>query len=137
VFANFRQRVEGLRDAILNDGSKIVRREWALSVRERFYLTGKGQKSGLSAEAQSIVEDGNKKTWRMQPTEIHMTFGEYGTGQRGRATGEPAPAGYAYGNRAGMAARRFSRIAITTAAPQVRDMAILKARQFARNVTAS
>jgi len=135
IFSNFRSRIESLRDAMLTDGREIMRREWSLSVRERFYLTGKGLASGMSAEAEKIIEDGNRKTWRMTPTEIRMTFGEYGTGRRGAQSGQTAPAGYRYGQRQGMRARRFSRIAVSIAAPQVRDMAILKARSFAAHVT--
>lgn len=134
VFSDFRQRVEGLRDAILNDGRTILRREWALSVRARFFDTGAGLQSAGQGE---IVEEGNKKTYRLVPQAFYMIFGEYGTGRRGSSTGRPAPRGYRYGDRIGMTARRFSRIAVAVAAPQVRDMAILKARQFARHETVS
>jgi hypothetical protein len=134
VFNDFRSRVELLRDAILGDGSKILRREWALSVRARFFDTGAGLQSAGQGE---IVEEGNKKTYRLVPQAFYMIFGEYGTGRRGAQTGRPAPRGYRYGQRQGMTARRFSRIAVAVAAPQVRDMAILKARQFARHVTVS
>jgi hypothetical protein len=134
VFSDFRQRVEGLRDAILNDGRTILRREWALSVRARFFDTGAGLQSAGQGE---IVEEGNKKTYRLIPQAFYMIFGEYGTGRRGAATGRPAPRGYRYGDRAGMTARRFSRIAVAVAAPQVRDMAILKARQFSQRATVS
>src|SRR5687768_5802023 len=136
VFRDFRSRVESLRDAILDDGRKILRREWALSVRLRFYRTG----ATLNSATEETVEDGPRKTWRLTPTATnngapYPLFGEYGTGRRGRATGQPAPRGYRYGDRAGMSARRFSRIAVAVAAPQVRDMAILKARQFAKHAT--
>lgn len=132
VFNDFRSRVEGLRDAILADGRTILRREWALSVRARFFDTGAGLQSAGQGE---IVEEGDKKTYRLIPQAFYMIFGEYGTGRRGSATGRPAPAGYRYGDKPGMAARRFSRIAVAVAAPQVRDMAIQKARRFAQNAT--
>lgn len=134
VFRDFRERVEGLRDGILSEGRTILRREWALSVRARFFNTGAGLQSAGQGE---IVEEGNKKTYRLVPQAFYMIFGEYGTGRRGAATGRPAPRGYRYGSKPGMAARRFSRIAVTVAAPQVRDMAIQKARRFTQHVTVS
>jgi hypothetical protein len=134
IFNDFRSRVEGLRDSILADGRTILRREWALSVRARFFDTGAGLQSAGQGE---VIEEGHKKTYRLIPQAFYMTFGEYGTGRRGSATGRPAPAGYRYGDKPGMAARRFSRIAVSIAAPQVRDMAIQKTRQFARHVTVS
>lgn len=134
VFNDFRSRVESLRDVILADGRTILRREWALSVRARFFDTGAGLQSAGQGE---VVEEGNKKTYRLVPQAFYMIFGEYGTGRRGAQTGRPAPRGYRYGSKMGMTARRFSRVAVAVAAPQVRDMAILKARQFARHVTVS
>jgi hypothetical protein len=136
IFTDFRQRVEGLRDSIIADGRVIMRREWVLSVRQRFFRTG----ATANSFTEEVVEDGNRKTWRLTPTATnngapYPLFGEYGTGIRGAATGRPAPSGYRYGSRQGMSARRFSRIAAAVAAPQVRDMAILKARQFAAHVT--
>ena len=138
IFHDFRSRVGSLRDAILDDGSKILRREWALSVRLRFFRTG----ATLNSATEETVEDGNRKTWRLSPTATnngapYPLFGEYGTGRRGAQSGRPAPRGYRYGDRAGMTARRFSRIAVAAAAPQVRDVAILKARQFAQHATVS
>lgn len=123
---------------MLTDGSKILRREWALSVRLRFFRSG----ATLASAREEIVEDGNRKTWRLFPTATndgapYPLFGEYGTGRRGALSGQPAPAGYRYGQHPGMRARRFSRIAVAIASPQVRDMAILKARQFAQHVTVS
>jgi hypothetical protein len=132
VFSDFRQRVEGLRDSILTEGRTIIRREWSASVRQRFYRSGAGLQSAGQGE---IVTEGNKKSYRMAPQAFYMIFGEYGTGRRGAATGGPAPRGYRYGDKPGMTARRFSRIAIATAAPQVREMAISKARQFAQHLT--
>jgi hypothetical protein len=127
IFTDFRRRVEGLRDSILADGRKILRREWALSVRARFFDTGAGlQSAGLG----EIVADGDNRTYRMVPQAFYMVFGEYGTGREGVRTGQPAPAGYVYGQRKGMAARRFSRIAVAVARPQVDAMAVAKLRQF-------
>lgn len=138
IFTNFRQRVEGLRDSILADGQVIMRREWSLSVRQRFFRSG----ATLASVQEETVEEDNRKTWRLFPTATnegapYPLFGEYGTGRRGAASGQPAPTGYHYGQRAGMRARRFSRIAVSVASPQVGDMARLKARQFAQHVTVS
>jgi hypothetical protein len=139
IFHNLRQRVEGLRDEILADGSDILRREWALSVRERFYRTG----AMLQSAREETVEDGgNRKIWRLFPTATnngapYPLFGEYGTGRRGAKTGRPAPPGYRYGSSKGITARRFSRIAVSQSKPQVDGMARLKLRQFAGNVTVS
>ncbi len=138
IFTDFRQRVEGLRDSIIRGGRIIVRREFALSIRQRWYDSG----ATANSLREELVTDGQRKTWRIFPTATrdgapYPLFGEYGTGQRGSTTGQPAPRGYRYGSRLGMAARRYGRQAVATAAPQVRDMAILKARQFARNVTVS
>jgi hypothetical protein len=131
VFHDLRQRVERLRDEIVADGGAILKREYLLSIRARWFRSG--------ATAASLVEetvtDGNRKTFRIGPTATrngapYPLFGEYGTGRRGAATGGPAPSGYRYGDKLGMTARRFSRIAVAQAKPQVDDMARVKLRQF-------
>lgn len=132
IFSDFRQRVEGLRDEILADGRTIIRREWSLSVRKRFFRTGAGLQS--AGQGETIIE-GDTKTYRLIPQAFYMIFGEYGTGRRGSVTGRPAPAGYRYGDRQGMAARRFSRIAVATAKPQVDAAARRRVRQFAAHMT--
>lgn len=131
VFRNFRQRVERLRDDILDEGGQILEREERLSIRARWFRTG-ATESSLQKE---VVTEGNKKTFRLFPTATNRgapypLFGEYGTGRRGAATGGPAPRGYRYGDRAGITARRFSRIAVEQAKPKVDDMARLRLRQF-------
>ncbi len=138
IFGNFRSRVESLRDSLIADGQVIMRREWQLSVRLRFFASG----ATLASAREEVVAEGNRKTWRLFPTATnegapYPMFGEYGTGRRGALTGQPAPSGYRYGQRAGMRARRYSRIAVAVASPQVRDMAIFKARQFAQRATVS
>ena len=40
IFTDFRERVEQLRDSILRGAQPIVRREWAISVRARWFRTG-------------------------------------------------------------------------------------------------
>jgi hypothetical protein len=131
VFRNLQQRVERLRDEILTDGGKILKREYQFSIRARWFRSG--------ATAGSVVEetvtDGNRKSFRLRPTATnngapYPLFGEYGTGRRGALTGGPAPSGYRYGDKPGMAARRFSRIAVAQAKPQIDDMARLKLRQL-------
>lgn len=121
IFRNFRSRVERLRDDILTEGGKILRREEESSIRLRWFDSGKT----LSSLSEEIVTDGERKTYRLTSTATskrgapYPLFGEYGTGRRGRATGRPAPRGYRYGDHAGMRARRFSRIAVAIAQPQV------------------
>lgn len=132
VFRRFERDVRRLRDEVLAEGSGILRREYQLSIRQRWY------RSGATADSvkEEIVEEGNRKSFRLFPTATSASgapyplFGEYGTGRRGAASGGPAPAGYRYGDKAGMTARRFSRIAVQRAKPQVDDMARLKLKEF-------
>src|SRR5689334_17183664 len=132
VFSNLRQRVERLRDGILHDGGEILEREERLSIRQRWFRSGATEAS-LQRE---IVSEGDRKTFRLFPTAVskdgapYPLFGEYGTGRRGAASGRPAPSGYRYGGKPGMTARRFSRLAMATARPQIEDVARLKLRQF-------
>lgn len=132
VFRNLQQRVERLRDEIVTEGGAILKREYQLSIRARWFRTG----ATANSLAEQVVADGNRKTFRIGPTATnhgapYPFFGEYGTGRRGAATGGPAPAGYRYGDRPGMTARRFSRIAVAQAKPQVDAMARVKLRRFA------
>lgn len=133
VFRDFRQRVEKLQIGITVEGGKIVRREVEASMRQRWYRSGKA----VGSLTESIISEGNSKTYRLVPTATSKSgapyplFGEYGTGLRGRLSGRPAPRGYRYGDQPGMRARRFSRIALTIAQPQVKA----KAEQLIRNFT--
>jgi hypothetical protein len=132
IFTRFQQRVERLRDEILTEGGGILKREYQISIRQRWFRTG----ATLASLQEETVTEGNRKTFRLFPTATndgapYPLFGEYGTGRRGSSTGRPAPRGYRYGDRAGMTARRFSRIAVEQAKPQVDDMARLKLREFA------
>jgi hypothetical protein len=131
VFSTFRKSVEALQDDILLDAAQIMRREEETSIRERWYRSG----ATLGSLQEELVIDGPRKTFRLFPTATNKgapypLFGEYGTGRLGAATGRPAPRGYKYGQQAGMAARRFSRIAVSLARPQIERMAIKRARQF-------
>jgi hypothetical protein len=131
IFHNLRERVERLRDTILQDARPVMRREWALSVRQRFYRTG----AGLQSAVDEFVTEGERKIYRLFPTAFYMIFGEYGTGRRGASTGRPAPQGYRYGPKPGMTARRFSRIAVTQARPQIEKIARERVQRFALNAT--
>jgi len=131
IFTDFRERVERLRDAILHGAQPIVRREWAISVRARWFRTG----ATLQSAVDEFSEKDGVKFYRLGPTAFYAIFGEYGTGRRGAASGRPAPAGWRYGPKQGMRARRFARHALAIAKPQIEVSAIRKARQFAANLT--
>lgn len=121
IFRNFRSRVENLRDEIMVQGGKILRREVESSIRLRWHDSGKT----LNSLQEDVITSGESQRYILTPTATsekgapYPLFGEYGTGRRGAATGRPAPRGYRYGDRAGIKARRFSRIAVGIAAPQV------------------
>jgi hypothetical protein len=133
IFHDFGKRVEGLRDGILADARTVMRRELSTSIHQRFYDTG----AGLQSFVDEFITEGQKKLYRLFPTAFYMIFGEYGTGRRGAASGQPAPRGYHYGPKPGMTARRFSRIAVGLARPQIDRLASEKARRFAANATVS
>lgn len=133
----FREEMEELRDDILEETSPILRREEQASIRQRWYRSGKT----LRSLKEEIVPIKDGKAYRLFPTATsdrgapYPLFGEFGTGRRGAATGKPAPKGYKHGKKAGMAARRYSRIAVATARPKVIRAAQQIVRAFARNVT--
>ena len=133
IFRNFRQQAERLQTEIVTEGGKIVRREVEASMRQRWFRSGRA----VSSLSEEVVTDANTRTYRLIPTATskrgapYPLFGEYGTGLRGRLSGRPAPRGYRYGDQPGMRARRFSRIALTIAEPQVKA----KAEQLIRNFT--
>lgn len=128
---SFRREVEQVRDEALTDSSKILRREVESSIRERWYRLGRT----LESLEEDVIDEGDRKTYQLVPTAAHAIFGEYGTGQRGAVTGQPAPSGWTYGNKPGMAARRYSRIAVGIARPQVEDVFRLKVRELAASLT--
>lgn len=137
IFHSFKSDVERMRDDILAEGSRILRREEESSIRSRWYRTG----ATLASLQDEVVADGNRKTYRLFPTAVSKSgapyplFGEYGTGRRGAASGRPAPRGYRYGDRAGITARRYSRLAVAAARPQVEQVAIQRVKAFAANIT--
>lgn len=121
IFRNFKSRIEDLRDSITVEGGKILRREVESSIRLRWYDTGKT----LNSLEEEVITQSESQRYILTPTARsesgapYPLLGEYGTGRRGAQTGRPAPRGYRYGDRAGMKARRFSRIAVGIVAPQV------------------
>jgi hypothetical protein len=131
VFKDFRRQVEALQDDILLEGAQVLRREEETSIRQRWFRTG----ATVNSLQEELVIDGNKKTYLLFPTATNKgapypLFGEYGTGRLGAQTGRPAPRGYRYGSKAGMAARRFSRIAVSVARPQIDRLALQRVKQF-------
>lgn len=128
---SLRREVEQARDEALTDSSQILRREVESSIRERWYKLGRT----LESLEDDVISDGDRKTYQLIPTAAHAVFGEYGTGRRGAASGEPAPRGWRYGDKPGMEARRFSRIAVGVARPQVDDVFRLKVRELAASLT--
>lgn len=128
---SLRREVEQARDEALNESAPILRRELESSIRERWYRTG----ASLASVNDEMITDGDVKTYRVGPTMFYDPFGEYGTGRRGAATGQTAPRGWRYGDKPGMEARRFSRIAVGVARPQVEDVFRLKVRELAASLT--
>lgn len=133
IFRHLRGRLEDLRDDVLTEGGKILRAEEEASIRLRWFDSGKT----LSSLQEEVVREGERITYRLTPTATsrkgapYPLFGEYGTGRRGAATGRPAPRGYRYGDRVGMEARRYSRIAVMNAKPLIDS----RAKQLVANFT--
>lgn len=132
IFDNYERDLRQLRDSILRDSGKILRREQEASMRARWYRTG----TSVESVSEQITANADSATYRLTVGTFYSIFGEYGTGQRGAATGQPTPAFYRYGSKPGMSARRFSRLAIDAAQPQIRDLHLLKMREFAKRMTA-
>lgn len=133
IFHNFESRVRALQSQIVSEGGKILRQEEEESIRLRWYDKG----VTLRSLKEEVVDEGDTKIYRLFPTATskrgapYPLFGEYGTGQDGARTGQPAPVGYEYGQGKGMRARRYSRIAVANAQPKV----IAKASELIRNFT--
>jgi hypothetical protein len=135
IFRDARRRFESLRDEIATEDGKILRREEESSIRLRWYDEGRT----LNSLQEEFVTEGNARIYLLFPTSVSIrgapypTFGEYGTGQEGARTGQPAPKGYRYGDRVGMRARRYSRIAVGIAQPLI----TAKAKEVIANFTIS
>jgi len=133
IFHNFQARVEALRDEVLSAGSKILRAEEESSIRLRWFDKG----TTLRSLQEEVVSEGDARIYRLFPTATskrgapYPLFGEYGTGREGARTGGPSPAGYVYGDKPGMRARRYSRIAVGIAKPKI----VANARQLMANFT--
>lgn len=135
-FGNLERQIRSFRDELLTDSAQIMRAEEETSIRALWYRTG----ATLNSLVDEFGEEGEVKWYRLMPTATNRgapypLFGEYGTGRRGAASGGPAPAGYRYGQRQGMRARRFSRIAVAAAKPRIDDLARQRLREFAANFT--
>lgn len=136
IFRAFRSDMRDLQRDIHSRASLIVRFQEETAIqhgKSRFYRSGRGLLSLFERQ----LEEGNKLLYEITFLRFYMIFGEYGTGKRGAATGPPAPLGYTYGQKPGMAARRFSRIAVGRARPQVDKMAKERVRRYALNATVS
>ena len=134
IFSTFRREVEGLRDEILATGRQSIRRQWPISLTSgmsRWFRTG----ATLQSAIEETVTEGNRKSYRFGPTAFYAIFGEYGTGRLGSQTGRPAPAGYRYGSKQGIRARRFGRHTIAVIRPEVNAAAIQLAKKFAAHMT--
>lgn len=133
---SFRREMEQMRDEALRESAPILRREEEAAIRAYWFDSG----ATLESLEEEFIEQGDTKIYRLQPTAAsergfpYPTAGEYGTGQRGRETGQPAPAGWKYGDKPGMEARRFSRIAVGAARPQIEDVWRLKVRELAASL---
>lgn len=133
IFHNFRSRINSLIDDIATEGGKVIRREEEASIRLRWFDSG----ATLASLQEEIDVQPERRVYRLIPTATsakgapYPLFGEYGTGRAGAASGRPTPAGYKYGDKAGMRARRYSRIAVGLAKPQV----VGKAKDLIANFT--
>jgi hypothetical protein len=118
-------------DVVLAESATIVKREEQAHIRRLWYRTG----ATLNSLAERTVDEGQKRIYQLFPTTFYAPFGEYGTGRAGASSGRPAPRGYVYGQSKGIVARRYSRLAVTAAKPQVDARAAELARRFAANMT--
>ena len=126
IFGNLERNLRRFRDDLLNDSARILREEHVASIRQRWYDTGKS----LGSFTEEIVEQGDRKTFLRSSSYAIALFGEYGTGRRGAASGGPPPRGYVYGESKGMAARRYSRLAVAAARPRVEQLGRERLRVF-------
>ncbi len=139
IFNNLERDLRQLRDDVLAEGGRILKRETERSIRNRWYRT----ETTLASLQDEVVSEGNSKSYRLSPTATskrgapYPLFGEYGTGERGQVSGQPAPAGYRYGGRLGMIARRFGRLAVDATKPQLIRVAQEELARYARNQTVS
>jgi hypothetical protein len=134
IFDNYERDLRRVQSEALKESGTVLRRRLELSMRARWYRTGASVGSISEGE---IATEGNKSRIALTVGTFYSIFGEYGTGQRGAATGQPAPAFYKYGSKPGMSARRFSRLAIEDARPEIHDLHLLKLRELGKGMTAA
>lgn len=115
--AHFKAKILAWRKTALEAAGKVLDRESHTSVRERFYRTGRAESS---LEKQFTGSPNADVMSYEQYSELYyFRFGEYGTGQRGSASGVPHPASYQYGTVPGMSARFMLGSALDIATPQI------------------
>lgn len=131
TITEFRPLIENFRDEVLEETAPILRKAEEASIRARWYRLGRT----LRSLKEDVESKGGHRIYKLFPTAPHAAFGEYGTGRRGAVTGRPAPRGWKYGDRSGMEARRYSRLAVVSARPKILQTARGMASRFARNVT--
>lgn len=137
IFRHFERDIRRLRDGVVAEGGRILKRETQRSIRTRWYRSG----ATLGSLQEQVAEDGESRTYQLGPTATstkgapYPLFGEYGTGRRGATSGQPAPIGYRYGAQPGMTARRFGRLALTVTEPQLTRVAQEELRRYAKNQT--
>lgn len=131
ILTRFPERMAALPEQIIEKTAPILRSAEEASIRKRWYRRGRT----LRSLKDDIKKQGSKWIYRLFPTTFYAAFGEWGTGRRGAQSGSPAPRGWKYGKKAGMTARRYSRIAVHNARPRVIDAAQQQIKEFARNVT--
>jgi hypothetical protein len=132
IFDNYERDLRRLQSEVLKESGGILRRHLESSMRIRWYRTGASVESISEGE---ITTEGDKARFALTVGTFYSIFGEYGTGQRGAATGQPAPPFYKYGSKPGMSARRFGRLAIETARPEIHDLQLLKLRELGKGMT--
>jgi hypothetical protein len=133
IFDNYERNLRRLQSEALKESGGVLKRYLETSMRARWYRTGASVESINEGE---VTTEGNKAQFTLTVGTFYSIFGEYGTGQRGAATGQPAPPFYKYGSKPGMSARRFSRLAIETARPEIHDLHLLKLRELGKGMTA-
>jgi hypothetical protein len=132
IFDNYERNLRRLQSEALKESGGVLKRHLETSMRARWYRTGASVESINEGE---VTTEGNKAQFTLTVGTFYSIFGEYGTGQRGAATGQPAPPFYKYGSKLGMSARRFSRLAIETARSEIHDLHLLKLRELGKGMT--
>jgi hypothetical protein len=128
--AHFGERVAEFQEELVEDLRPTVMDRYRQSIARRWYDTGATHNTLLEKRERQAP----RSMFRVEATTPYAKFGEWGTGQRGQATGQPAPSGYKYGSKRGIAARRYTRLAVAEMTPELRAQARARVAAFARNV---